>query len=1601
MNTFQNIKYFDKSGYEIPVLKASNIIIRTTTGNNDVIFNGVYNNKQDVAGNYIIDELQIVQKGSCLNEIVNELELSVFIDGNEIPNKCYLKNLTNDNFERFYFVNKAYTKKNNIANSENENIKYGISNINNVEISCVISPIHNLIFPSIAFTGKINIDRISTGLVENNSIFLAIENSDNFDTPFDDDYDLIFVTDENEKEIRFFTIDPITETVNWTNKILLDLSSEKISNELTDDLYVIDNNILPQVNIGFLAEQEGIYEQKIYVLIKHRISGEEFKIGEFDVTAEAIGEDERYRALFTNFGIPDPKTYPLLFKDANPDEDKVDWNLVNEKSKELFLTYNEIFPYVGTYKALINAVNFLGYNDIYFREWYKKIDTNKRVSYRIDVNDIFKDSDIKSHMGLNERILRKKLNELTMVYYINKETGETDQYNIPIIKNVYEYSIDEILVKLIALKEWLEKNIIALNCRIIDITGEGVVYERVDQNIYGMYMQNIEYENVLNVDATVINNTVELIDGSANIDITLFNNSKYKNLTLEDVKEYTFKDFIENNIFDNENNLVTEFGPTFDYPIVYNAYAKAYVDTSNAIIGYYGENDPNNFTNKPLFINDGEIYFSTKEKEAITYNILLIDDNGNEYITDDKVESYKIGQKEINFLTDKCPIIQLQHATLRTDEGDWFNNERFIINSTNKDYAYSITNLLDGNIKYSNDYIILYPMDPYILIDCDKIGIFNTTWDIYAKQINLKYSLKDNLIKIVIDNNSVFDAVEYIFNQIKINENNVKEYINEYLNYLKNNILGPSVKYTLNNSYNIPLFKIKGYKLALYNSNKKYVYDDFIDENSEFILEIRDGKMINKFSENSNKIVTLNFNYDNNENEQNVSVGIEYSGSFNYSYDINGDNIIIDPTISINVNNIGLYDIVIYAYDKEGSPHAYKIPDKVNVIADETKINLIYNKEISENSKLFRDENSKGAKLENIQELNYTDERYNNKYPIFKNAYRNTYLNYNTIGNENYIEYPNMSYIIDSPKYGDYIQLMNICDQFKYIGPDDNINNVFEFESIRSAPHNYFLADDVDYDYKYIPAKGFLSTDYNTNDDIDQTLISDEYGLYYYVRYIDEASLSDPDIYEKKIYKYIRVPDPSGNVLTNENTPDKVPIEITYKELCYCTVIFYDRLYNNAISEYEAVISKRTGYNTYLISLLGENLNDLIDNFKGELDNARDNNNVEIFIIPTGEHQISAIGFDPNDENVTALTLENYAKVYNHTSIFRKGDVIKIIYEVIKNKEVKVFIAGGLNKVYFEQLDDGKFYKDGDKTASSYVQYDEMTKRYFIINESTDTRTPIDGTIHTRYVDANDSPIYKGYTSFRIKSFDNATKTLLIDGKYNYYQKLSEFLLGYAQNATIDEEIKTLNDGFYIIRYQDEDGTFKNVKLRSIDNSESKYKTTELFTKVKIAHSHQAFVRYKMKVNDSKEYLNGFNKVFTNKNRLYDYLDGTFSFVTRKFDIENANRFWMNSYIIENNEYPKILSNSNLYNYKDPLTINKNEDIIIYATNNKMKDFKVYWNVYKQNITNKTRELLFEVINDKLYLNFPERGVYDIIANVYDNYGNLVKSEYEAFINVK
>lgn len=409
-----------------------------------------------------------------------------------------------------------------------------------------------------------------------------------------------------------------------------------------------------QYTIGFLSSIEGSHENTInlYILGERvhktpqpeetpintlRQNYQYVKIGEIRVHNDVIGFDDRHRTFFDNFGVPDPKTYDTLFADVNPYEEGTNAIHTNEKSKELFLEYDKIFPYRGTYKALINAVRYLGYDDLFFREWYKVVEpkssaVNKYVNY-ISLDMSNEDGDIlnvkdklhNANIDFETYLSMKKLNRLSMMYRLNKETDETDIMDVPIIRNIYLHSNEELLVKLFRLREWLEEHIIGVNCRITDVTGEGIYFQWFKNPIYHTDTYIHGFDKSVNLSPVPASNVSSYkIDDrtiTADVKLSLREIDKYPNeldkatgLTIGELDNFRIRDFVKHftrfNITAGENN-------------------KSVSDITN---------------------KDALGFYDTFYKQNIVENKLLAQDTNDAYITSEEI--YDLDEWDENSLFD-------------------------------------------------------------------------------------------------------------------------------------------------------------------------------------------------------------------------------------------------------------------------------------------------------------------------------------------------------------------------------------------------------------------------------------------------------------------------------------------------------------------------------------------------------------------------------------------------------------------------------------------------------------------------------------------------------------------------------------------------------------------------------------------------------------------------------------------------------------------------------------------------------------------------------------------------------------------------------------
>jgi hypothetical protein len=212
------------------------------------------------------------------------------------------------------------------------------------------------------------------------------------------------------------------------------------------------------------------------------------EIGRFLVSGQTEIEDVRYKTELSNVGQNVGPEDVYIFKPYDINEQGVDWVYLNSKRKEMLLVRHDIYPYVGSYKAIINAINFFGYNDLELYEYYRNINIDSSDFYKlfkIEIPDIFDNSvagwnanDFIKHTLPNKNFQITNLFNLT--YKITDKEGN----------NVLLYSLAEVIIKLQGLKFWLQRNIIPITHRILDITGRadwvnstGIVHRNYDAKI--------------------------------------------------------------------------------------------------------------------------------------------------------------------------------------------------------------------------------------------------------------------------------------------------------------------------------------------------------------------------------------------------------------------------------------------------------------------------------------------------------------------------------------------------------------------------------------------------------------------------------------------------------------------------------------------------------------------------------------------------------------------------------------------------------------------------------------------------------------------------------------------------------------------------------------------------------------------------------------------------------------------------------------------------------------------------------------------------------------------------------------------------------------
>jgi hypothetical protein len=242
-------------------------------------------------------------------------------------------------------------------------------------------------------------------------------------------------------------------------------------------------NVALQVNIAIESEDAGIHKRVL------RVSADGQTIARIEFYGEVEAEDERLRVLLANLGASLEEADFMIFKEHDISEMHPDYQLLNRKRKELLLELNNIKPFIGTYKAILNAIDFFGYDKITLKEYWINIDKSSKTFGKLHAIPV-PNSSVRGEMTRKRlkfkvpSATQKKTSRFSLVYRLNEPDGTFDQWDFENVVETFDYTPEEVLIKLYGLKNRLQRDFLPLEAKIVDITGEGDYFSQKNLNIW-------------------------------------------------------------------------------------------------------------------------------------------------------------------------------------------------------------------------------------------------------------------------------------------------------------------------------------------------------------------------------------------------------------------------------------------------------------------------------------------------------------------------------------------------------------------------------------------------------------------------------------------------------------------------------------------------------------------------------------------------------------------------------------------------------------------------------------------------------------------------------------------------------------------------------------------------------------------------------------------------------------------------------------------------------------------------------------------------------------------------------------------------------------
>lgn len=679
---------------------------------------------------------------------------------------------------------------------------------------------------------------------------------------------------------------------------------------ITTPEQISDTKYVHVFNVACKSDNAGEYICKINIGNK----------GYIRLGADFYGEHEPIYINLANFGVELPTTIQKAIYDTNVHEDITDNILMNRKLKELMSNYWDIIANKGSYKSLLNSLEWFEWNDqLKIREIYKHNEANRIIFNDKEMLDTLNDS-IESSMSNFA-----KTTYISLYCSLQNELPSYDnEYNPNLTPVVFKWTKNDIQLKLALLAKFFGAYFLPIHLSILHATVEDTVFTNTLKNIHAGTVKrddlfgDFSYVNcnIKDNDKFYLSNVRAQVTADTLFGI-LSDNIKY-HVATGNIKIYNKPYNVVNNnkvivnglncIF--ENGKVTVNGIKYDTTVI-----DGIVTINNA--EYKVIDNKVTINDIEYEVKNGYISINRAEYNAILKTGYILVDGDKYTVADNKVtvnntEYEAIGNKVI--INGVIYYITKTLVTINNTDYEVINDKVTI-----NDIDYDITN---GTVVInSNNY----------KVNCNIITIND-----------IIYPVKDNIITIngnrydVIDNKVIIDGVNY--ETIATNIINGELFINEVKYIVIDN------KVTINNTE----YEIINGKINLPYKNRIFGVDEFPSDGNVII-----NNSINTFAEqyytgpgviipveliisniyekdfvkqtiieypDENKQLTTSTFYNKiyfNEKENNIKIAFnflaKYAGQYNIKFTfILGSNKTYIREIKFNVEDIDNVNINIY-----------------------------------------------------------------------------------------------------------------------------------------------------------------------------------------------------------------------------------------------------------------------------------------------------------------------------------------------------------------------------------------------------------------------------------------------------------------------------------------------------------------------------------------------------------------------------------------------------------------------------------------------------------------------------------------------------------------